>query len=67
MELKDCTKGRKVRVDLGKWGGVHFGFIDSVQDDLFGGKVVLVEVLGELKALHAESLEPIKRNGGNKG
>ena len=20
MELKDCTKGRKVRVDLGKWG-----------------------------------------------
>lgn len=48
-------------------GGVHFGFIDSVQDDLFGGNVVLVEVLGELKALHAESLEPIKRNGGNKG
>lgn len=25
-------------------GGVHFGFIDSVQESLFGGQVVLVEI-----------------------
>ena len=62
MELKDCIKGRKVRVNLGERGGVHFGFIDSVQENLFGGQVVLVEILGELKALHADCLEPIKRH-----
>lgn len=60
MEIKDCIKGRKVRVNLGERGGVHFGFIDSVQESLFGGQVVLVEILGELKALHADCLEPIK-------
>ena len=43
-------------------GGYHYARIDSVQDGLLDGeKVVLVQVLGELKVVSPDCLEKIKR------
>ena len=62
MNIEDCIKGKRVRINLGDGTGNHYARIDSVQDGLLDGEqVVLVQVLGELKVVSPDCLEKIKR------
>lgn len=61
MKIEECIKGKRVRINLGD--GDHFARIDSVQDGLLDkDPVVIVQVLGELKAVSPDALQVIKRS-----